>query len=161
MKKLLYFLEQFGKSLIYFINMALMFLIVVVAVIVLGTFSVLKDAKRSIRLRFFPSNKVKSQKAFYQLMHMERINYTQEQFIKSCEQEKIDPYIAKVFWNFCQKYYFLKQYPYKPKLEDQIALLDGDSLYLAYSSTMEISGEMKDFGYHEIKEIRELLKIIN
>lgn len=94
-------------------------------------------------------------------MYVSRTDYRQEQFVETCIQERIDPYIAKIFWNTCGAYHFLKKYPYKPKLGDPIAVLDHASLYRALSPTMDMSGVAIEINYNEIDNIKELLILIN
>lgn len=160
MQSILYSLTQMIKTIVYFITMIFMFMIVLSAVVILGIFGVLISFKKIILMRIFPSSELKNKKESYQMMHISRIDYIQAQFVENCIQERIDSYIARIFWNACGTYHFLKKFPYKPKLEDQIALLDQDSLYLALSTTMEMSGSSIEINYDEIKDIKELLKLI-
>lgn len=95
------------------------------------------------------------------MMHISRIDYIQAEFVASCIQEQIDPYIAKIFWNACGTYHFLKKFPYKPSLEDQLVLLDHASLYSALSITLRMSGVSIEVNHDEIKDIKGLLKLIN
>lgn len=161
MQSILYSLTQMIKTIVYFITMIFMFMIVLSAVVILGIFGVLISFKKIILMRIFPSSEFKNKQKFYQAMYVSRTDYRQEQFVESCIQERIDPYIARIFWNACGTYHFLKKFPYKPRLEDQIDLLDHTSLYSALSTTMNMSGSSIEINYDEIKDIKELLKLIN
>jgi len=161
MQSILYFLTQMIKTNVYFITMLFMFMIVLSAVVILGVLGVLISSKKVILMRIFPSSEFKNKQKFYQAMYVSRTDYRQEQFVESCIQERIDPYIARIFWNACGTHHFLKNFPYKPKLEDQITSLDDTSLYCALSTTMEMSGSSIEINYDEIKDIKGLLKLIN
>lgn len=161
MQSILYFIIQIIKIIVYFITMIFMFMIVLLAVVILGGLGGLISLKKIILTKIFPSSEFKNKKKFYQMMHISRIDYIQAEFVASCIQEQIDPYIAKIFWNAYGTHHFLKNFPYKPKLEDQIALLDDTNLYCASSTTMEMSGSSIAINYDEIKDIQELLKLIN
>jgi hypothetical protein len=161
MEKILYFWVQVVKTVIFIISIILMFLIIVFVLMVLLIFHCLIGVKKFMTNKCFPSKEFANKQQFYQAMYISRTDYRQEQFVESCIQERIDPYIARIFWNACGTYHFLKKFPYKPNLEDQMVLLDQGSLYLALSTTMKMSGASVEINYDEIKDIKELLKLIN
>lgn len=124
-------------------------------------FHFLIGAKNFITSKCFPFKELKNKQKRYQAMYASRTDYRQEQFVETCIQERIDPYIAKIFWNTCGTYHFLKKFPYKPKLDDPIAVLDHASLYSALSATMDMSGVTIGINYNEIDNIKGLLILIN
>lgn len=161
MEKILYFWVQVLKTVIFIISIILMFLIIVFVLMVLLIFHCLIGVKKFMTNKYFPSKEFKNKQQFYQTMYVSRTDYRQEQFVESCIQERIDPYIARIFWNACGTYHFLKKFPYKPRLEDQIDLLDHTSLYSALSTTMNMSGKAIEINYNEIDNIKGLLILIN
>lgn len=160
MRKIVYFLTQILKTIIYIPIMLVMFLIVITAAIFFAITSELVALKKFIYSHIFSTNNFKNKKILYQSMFIEREDYTQTQFIHECDQNGIDPFVAKVFWNYCRENSFLKKAPYKPKLADELDLLDRDSLYIAFSETMLISGCYKNVNYDEIKVVKGFLELV-
>lgn len=85
-----------------------------------------------------------------------RKDYTNKQFIQDCEALGIDPFVAKVFWNFCYRYY-----PYKPQLEDSIDVLGKIQLQSVIINTMEISYYNADFDYSKAQNIKDVLLLLS
>jgi len=85
-----------------------------------------------------------------------RESYTNKQFIQDCQTQGVDPFVGKVFWNFCYKYY-----PYKPQLDDSLELLGKNTLQEIIQDTMNISCYRENFDYSEAQNIKDVLLLLS
>lgn len=85
-----------------------------------------------------------------------RENYTNKQFIQDCETQRIDPFVGKVFWNFCYRYY-----PYKPHLDDGLDILYRTTFDAVIRDTMYISCYRENFDYSEAQDIKDVLLLLS
>ena len=90
-----------------------------------------------------------------------RNNYTRQQFIEDCNNHQIDPFVAKVFWNFCEIEPVKGKYLYKPQLNDELELFFQCSLGSAIQRTINISGYTGEIDIAKITNIKDVLLLLS
>lgn len=161
MSKLLYFFIQIFKTIIYVLIGLLYTVYIILLICSVMIIIPISNVISFLQKRFISPKLYLTMRSHYQLMATNRCNDTNKQFIQACEIQGIDPFVAKVFWNFCQEGSFIKKYPYKPRLEDALELLDESTLKLALENTMYISCYRENFDYSEAQDIKDVLLLLS
>lgn len=132
-------------------------LLLIIGVYALIGICLLWIAKFMIRWMSFGIRWIFSKKfRYYQSIIKSRKDYTRQQFIRDCENEGIDPFVAKVFWNFCYKYY-----PYKPHLDDGLDISGKKTLQFAIINTIDISGYKSEIDITKLTNIKDVLLLLS
>lgn len=118
---------------------------------------ILLSVKFLSKFIFFKMKWLFSKKYRYYLSILKtRENYTNKQFIQDCQTQGIDPFVGKVFWNFCYRYY-----PYKPHLDDDLAMLYHTTFDAVIQDTMRISCYKEDFDYSKAQNVKDVLLLLS
>lgn len=135
----------------------LLFTLIVIGAFVLISICILLMVKFVFKFIFLKIQWLCSKKYRYYLSILKtRENYTNKQFIQDCQTQGIDPFVGKVFWNFCYRYY-----PYKPHLDDDLAILYQTTFDAVIRDTMKISCYKEDFDYSKAHNVKDVLLLLS
>lgn len=135
----------------------LLFTLIVIGAFVLISICILLMVKFVFKFIFLKTQWLCSKKYRYYLSILKtRENYTNKQFIQDCQTQGIDPFVGKVFWNFCYRYY-----PYKPHLDDDLAILYQTTFDAVIQDTMKISCYKEDFDYSKAHNVKDVLLLLS